>query len=277
MNANRITVGALAARLGEPQLHVVDATVFLTFPGGQPSIEPGGDAFRAAHIPGAVFADLTGPDFTDHGGEAPFAVASAVDFARAVAGLGISDGDAVVVYDGVNTTWATRLWWQFQLAGHDNVLVLDGGLTSWKAAGNPVEVGESVVASRGTFTERRRPERIASTQDVLDATQDDRVLLIEALDVTLYNGGHIPNAVNVPAASLVQEDGTLKPIEELREIFAAVGALDPGVRPIAYCGGGIAATAVTFALQELGRSDVAVYDGSKNAWSADPSRPLVAS
>ncbi|HWK20048.1 MAG TPA: sulfurtransferase [Microbacteriaceae bacterium] len=277
MSANRIAAGDLAARLGEPGLRIIDATVFLSFPEGQPLIEPGTAAFATEHIPGAVFADLTAPGFTEHGGEAPFAAAASEDFAAAVAELGVNDADTVVVYDSVNGIWATRLWWQFQLEGHDDVRVLDGGLAAWKSAGLPVAPGEGPTPAAGSFTARRRPERVVSTQQVLEATDDDSVLLIEALDAKLYERGHIPGAVNVPAASLYREDGTLRPVGELREIFQAVGALEPGVRPVAYCGGGIAATAVTFALQELGRSDVAVYDGSKNAWTADPARPLVAS
>lgn len=276
MTAKRISATELADRLSQPGLRVIDATVFLSFPDGQAHIEPGGESFLAEHVPGAVFADLTSPGFSDHGGEAPFAAVPSATFADTVGALGVGDGDTVVVYDRVNGIWATRLWWQFQLEGHDDVRILDGGLAAWKAAGLPVEAGEAEV-SPATFTARRRPERVASTDEVLAATGDERVLLIEALDERLYQRGHIPSAVNVPAASLVQEDGTLKSLDELREIFAAVGALDPGVRPIAYCGGGIAATAVTFALAELGRDDVAVYDGSKNAWTADPSRPLVSS
>ena len=277
MTANRVSAAELAARLGEPRLRVVDATVFLSFVGGQAQIESGSAAFRAEHIPGATFADLTAPGFTDHGGEAPFAAAAPDDFAAAVGALGIGDRDTVVVYDAVNGIWATRLWWQFQLEGHDDVLVLDGGLAGWKAAGHPTEAGEAAAREAAVFTAQHRPERLASTEDVLAATQDGRVLLIEALDAPLYDRGHIPSAVNVPAGTLYGADGALKPLGELRDIFAAVGALDPDVRPVAYCGGDIAATAVTFALQELGRSDVAVYDGSKNAWTADPSRPLVTS
>lgn len=277
MTTNRISAAELASRLEEPGLRVVDATVFLTFPEGQPLIEPGTAAFLEAHIPGAVFADLTAPGFSDHGGEAPFAAVASEEFAAAVGSLGIGDGDTVVIYDNVNGIWATRLWWQFQLEGDDDVLVLDGGLAAWRAAGETVVAGEALVRDPAVFTPHRRPERVVSTEEVLAGTEDDRVLLIEALDAKLYDRGHIPSAVNVPAAALYQDDGTLRPTEELRGIFAAVGALDPDVRPVAYCGGGIAATAVTFALQELGRSDVAVYDGSKNAWTADPSRPLVAS
>ncbi len=113
-----------------------------------------------------------------------------------------------------------------------------------------------------------------STDEVVAATRDDSVLLINALDRESYAAGHIPSSVNVPFPELVDENGQLRSLDELRELFAAAGALDASVRPVTYCGGGIAATAAAFALRALGRDDVAIYDGSMNAWTADPARPL---
>jgi len=60
----------------------------------------------------------------------------------------------------------------------------------------------------------------------------------------------------------------------VRDLFAEKGTLDEGKRVITYCGGGIAATFVAFDLARLGRGDVAVYDGSLNEWTADPSLPM---
>ena len=136
-----------------------------------------------------------------------------------------------------------------------------------------VETGE-VTTTPASFTPRRRPQRIVSTDEVAAATGESSVLLVNALDRESFAGGHIPGSVNVPFAELVDDAGRLRPLEELRELFADVGALDPSVRPVTYCGGGIAATAAAFALHSLGRDDVAVYDGSMNAWTADPARPL---
>ncbi len=58
-------------------------------------------------------------------------------------------------------------------------------------------------------------------------------------------------------------------------MFEKAGVLDPKVHPVTYCGGGIAAAGLAHALAVAGRSDVAVYDGSLNAWTADESLPLV--
>ncbi|WP_338857486.1 sulfurtransferase [Gordonia hongkongensis] len=267
-----ISATDLAARLGEENLRIVDATVHLTFDADGAHVASGRETYLAGHLPGAVFADQI-TDLSDPDGEAPFAAADSARFADAVGRLGIGDDSTVVVYDTANGIWATRLWWQFGLEGFDDVLVLDGGYGAWTAAGLPVETGE-VTTTPASFTPRRRPQRIVSTDEVAAATGESSVLLVNALDRESFAGGHIPGSVNVPFAELVDDAGRLRPLEELRELFADVGALDPSVRPVTYCGGGIAATAAAFALHSLGRDDVAVYDGSMNAWTADPARPL---
>ena len=137
-----------------------------------------------------------------------------------------------------------------------------------------VHVAGEVTTTPASFTPRRRPQRIVSTDEVAAATGESSVLLVNALDRESFAGGHIPGSVNVPFAELVDDAGRLRPLEELRRLFDDAGALDPSVRPVTYCGGGIAATAAAFALHSLGRDDVAVYDGSMNAWTADPARPL---
>lgn len=267
-----ISAAQLHERLDDARLRIVDATVHLTFDEAGAHVASGHATYLDEHLPGAVFADqleaLSDPD-----GEAPFAAAPSERFAAAVGALGIGDGDTVVVYDHVNGIWATRLAWQFGLEGYDDVLVLDGGLAAWTTAELPTESGP-VDLPQATFTARRRPERLASTPDVVAATERDDVLLVNLLDHDTFAAGRIPGSVNVPFTDLVNADGTLRPLDELRTLFAGVGALDPGVKPVTYCGGGIAATAGALALQALGRDDVAIYDGSMNAWTADAERPL---
>lgn len=262
----------LHAHLDDPSVVVVDATVHLSFDESGAQVEPGRASYEQEHVPGAVFADQLN-DLSDPDGEAPFAAVDSDRFAEVLGGLGVGDDHHVVVYDSVNGIWATRLWWQLGLEGFDRVSVLDGGLAAWKAAGLDTAPGAE-TRPPATFTARRRPERIRSTAEVEAAVEDPGVLLVNALDREDFERGRIPGSVNVPFTELVEADGRLRPVEELRELFESVGALDPGRRPVTYCGGGIAATAAALALAELGRGDVAVYDGSMNAWTADPDRPL---
>lgn len=266
-----ISATDLHAALEDPAVRVVDATVHLTFDEDGAHVESGAASHAAAHLPGAVFVDQV-TRLSDPDGEAPFQVVDSTTFAAAVGEVGIGDDTRVVVYDAVNGIWATRLWWHFRLEGRD-VQVLDGGLDAWRAAGLPV-TDEPTRVEPATFTAHRRDDVLASTADVEAATDDPAVLLLNALDPDSFAQARIPSSVNVPFGSLVGEDGTLKDAASLRALFQGVGALDPGVRPVAYCGGGIAATAVTLALATVGRDDVAVYDGSLGAWTADPARPL---
>src|SRR5690606_33728478 len=117
---------------------------------------------------------------------------------------------------------------------------------------------------------------------VAAAIDDDGVVLVNALDPATFRGesksyarpGRIPSSVNIPFQDLSDEDGRVRDIDEVRELFAKTGTLDEDKRVITYCGGGIAATFVAFDLARLGRTDVAVYDGSLNEWTADPSLPM---
>ncbi|MDN4175530.1 rhodanese-like domain-containing protein [Nocardioides sp. SOB77] len=267
-----VSVDWLHEHLADPTLRVLDGTVHLTFDEDGAHIESGRATYEHEHVPGAAFVDQV-TALSDPDGEAPFAAVDSARFGAVVGELGVGDDHRVVVYDSVNGIWATRLWWQFGLEGSDRVSVLDGGLDAWRAAGFETTTGTETYPPT-TFTARRRPERIRSTADVESAVDDPDVLLVNALAREDFERGRIPGSVNVPFPELVGPDGRMRPIEELRDLFGSVGALDPGRRPVTYCGGGIAATAAALALMELGRDDVAVYDGSMNAWTADPGRPL---
>ncbi|MES2343367.1 MAG: rhodanese-like domain-containing protein, partial [Pseudomonadota bacterium] len=78
---------------------------------------------------------------------------------------------------------------------------------------------------------------------------------------------------NVPYAALLDAEGRYRPDAELRDLFAAIGALERP-RVICYCGGGISATMDALALTRLGHPSVAVYDGSMSEWTKDPDLPM---
>lgn len=89
----------------------------------------------------------------------------------------------------------------------------------------------------------------------------------------LVDAGHIPGAVNVPARRIIDRDTQrFQPVERLREVF---GPALEAERVVTYCGAGVAAASDAYVLHWLGHEAVAVYDGSMEAWSADPDLPLV--
>src|SRR6201746_681810 len=124
----------LSARLDDPKVKVIDASFKL--PGVLPLPV---DDYLAAHLPGAVFFDVDA--VSEHSDSRPHMFPTAEQFARDVAGLGISNSDTVVAYDSGGWVAAPRAWWMFLSFGHSNVKVLDGGLKKWLREGRPTHSG----------------------------------------------------------------------------------------------------------------------------------------
>ena len=278
-----IDAQTLASRLGEDDVVIVDCSVVLHRPegGGPYRVEAQGDAYRDAHIPGACFADLVSV-FADPSARFPFAIPVPDDFASAASAIGIGEGVTVVVYSQASPMWATRMWWLLRYHGFDDVLILDGGLTTWLAEELPVESGEGPLPKPRPFTVTLRPELLATQADVQASLGDGHTCLVNALTPEAFRGdgvtsysrpGRIPGSESVPAGSLVDpQTWRYQPIESLRNVLARY--LEADTAPVFYCGGGISATVDIFAMALLGRDDVRLYDGSLTEWSANPDLPL---
>ncbi|WP_078596041.1 sulfurtransferase [Evansella clarkii] len=281
----------LDKRLDDPDLRLIDATTFLKIPedGGQAEAWPGKEAYDKEHIPGAVFADILS-ELSDPEAELPFTVPPRDKFIEKMSELGVGDGTYVVIYDQgplvgvpvVASYWASRLAWQLKYEGFDNVAVLEGGLPKWKDEGRPV-TDKPGAYPKGNFKGERRPELLATKEDVKRAMDDKDTVLINSLSEADFLGetntyarnGHIPGSKNVFFGDLSDmESKELHDEEDLRETFVKTGALDPDKKVITYCGGGIAATWNALVLNKLGQKNVAIYDGSMNEWTADPDLPL---
>jgi thiosulfate/3-mercaptopyruvate sulfurtransferase len=277
-----ISTDALAERLGDPALRVFDCTVLFDVGPDGLKIFSGRDAWTAGHVPGAGFLDLlTGlsdPDSPYH-----FMLPAADRFAAVMSEHGVGPETEVVLYDGAGSIWAARVWWMLRAHGFDDAAVLDGGWTKWTLEGRPVETGEAQYRP-AQFEARPRAGVFVGKDEVLAAVGDAGACLVNGLSEEMHRGtgptvpggrpGHIPGSVNVPAAHVVDpETQAFLGEAELRALLAEAGVSATG-RIVTYCGGGIAASGVAFALGLLGYDDVAVYDASLEEWATDPSLPL---
>ncbi len=272
-----VTAQWLAEHLGEPDLVVIDCTVVVDVDAeGRISTRSGQADFAAGHIPSAAFADLTGA-LADPDSKLDYAVPSPERFAQVMGDLGVGDDTRVVLYDANFSSWAARVWWMLRWIGFDNAALLDGGLSAWTAAGQPLST-EAATPTPRTLSVHLRPGLIADSDEVLAAIGDEEVALIDAMPAAHYRGemvmyarpGHITSASNVPALSLLAEDGRFRADDELQALFS--GGRDG--RAITYCGGGIAASSNAFVMTRLGYTDVAVYTASLQEWTADPANPM---
>ena len=275
----------LEANLDDPNLRILDCHVDIgmMLTGGM-RFDAGRSSWAKEHIPGAEFVDfcneLSAPD-----AEVEFTLPSAEQFTEAMQRHGVGNGMRVVLYDSLMNIWAARLWLMLRHYGFDNAAVLNGGLHKWKKEGRPLSSDDPAVP-RGDFVAETPIESLfTDKEEVQAAMTDSTTCLLDTLTPDVYQGqntagragmrkGHIPTAVNVPFAFVVdQETHAYLPSDQLAEQFKA-REVDESERLITYCGAGIAASSVALALSLMGRQNVAVYDGSLFEWAADSELPM---
>ena len=267
----------LKQHIDDPDLVVLDATVIVE-PDGEGNLRAinGRANFESGHIPTAGFADLMG-NLSDPDSPLQFAMPPPEQFAAAMGELGVGDDSRVVLYDTTNSSWAARVWWMLRWIGFDRAALLNGGLAAWTEAGGELSI-EPVERVPRSLTLNLRPELIADQEEVRAAIDNEAVRLIDAMPAIHFRGewtmydqpGHIPGAINAPVTSLFDEAGRFRQDDELAALFGD----DKDKRSIAYCGGGIAASADAFVLTRLGFNDVAIYAASLQEWTANPDNPM---
>jgi len=266
----------LAERLGEDDLRVLDVRWYLD------PARSGREAWRAGHVPGAVFVDVV-DDLSAPGGGRGRAVGrhpwpSSEQVARVMGRAGIGPETQVVAYDDSGGSTAARAWYVLRAHGHDAVAVLDGGLVKWRAEGRPVEGAPPDVRPRDAVA-RLRPGFVVGKEEMV-ATHQQR-LVLDARAAERYRGeaepvdpraGHIPGAKSAPWEDNLEGEPVpvFRSPAELRRRYAALGA-DRDV-PAVYCGSGVTACHDLLALHLAGLSGV-LYAGSWSEWSADPTLP----
>ena len=251
---------------------LVDTRLALTGPTGR-------ERYDAGHIPGAAYVDvdddLAAPP--GDGGRHPLPDPSV--FVVAMRRAGVRRGSTVVTYDDGPGTAAARVWWLLRHYGHDDVLVLDGGLAAWTAAGRPVST-DPVEPEPGDWDGSPGRLPVVEADDVAALPGDGVVIDVRA--APRFRGehepidpvaGHVPGAVNMPLTGNTDEIGRFLPDEELRRGFEAYGVRD-GVPVAAYCGSGVTATQTLLALRLAGFADAALYAGSWSGWITDRTRPI---
>jgi thiosulfate/3-mercaptopyruvate sulfurtransferase len=238
------------------------------------------EEYKKGHIPGAINFDDPQTQLRDGKSEDYLPIP---ELERMLGEAGIDPSREIVVYGAKALPAAYFAQQTLAWLGVQRVHVYHGGFDDWKAAGKPVTTERTKLPPVTFEAENVRKERMVSTADVLARLNQPDVQIVDARtakefsgdDIRALRGGHIPGAVNIPfeqnwvdpetprklqRKQVDNKDGmSLKPREALRELYAA---LDPDKETIVYCQSGSRASETASVLQDLGFSNVKIYDGS---------------
>jgi thiosulfate/3-mercaptopyruvate sulfurtransferase len=262
----------LKANQQDPNIRILDASWHMPSDGRDASNE-----FVSGHILNARFFDID--EISDHRSTLPHMVPPVEKFMSRVRALGVGDGHQIIVYDTQGLFSAARVWWLFRLMGHNSVAVLDGGLPKWIADGNPLSTTAPIIRDRH-MTVKQQLQMVRDVTQVAHASKLNDHEIIDARSGTRFIGeapeprtglrsGHIPNSKNLPFTKVLNTDHTMKTVPELTKVFKNAG-IDLSKPAITTCGSGITAAVLSLALQRVGKSDHALYDGSWTEWGQFP-------
>ncbi len=248
----------LQARLGEPELRLIDA-------------RPRAD-YEKGHIPGAVWIDAKAVEAM---AAKPGALTDRAAWEAWIRPLGIGPETKVLVYDANRQLDAARLWWLLGYLGVDHVGLVDGNFPTWQAEGRPVAVEVPAVEPRA-FPVELRSGRRASRSDVLAAIDAKSMRIIDARTEAEFTGeakksrrgGHIPEACHLEWQNFVTREGRFLPIEELRAKLEKAG-VRPGEPVITHCQGGGRASVDAFVFERLGHPARNYYESWADWGNAD--------
>ncbi|MEL6251086.1 MAG: sulfurtransferase [Bacteroidota bacterium] len=273
-----ISTSDLASNLENPQWQVFDCRHELK------DTEVGRNAYKAGHIPGALFAhldeDLSGPIDAPVTGRHPLPHPD--NFLKTLRNWGLNADTQVVVYDDKGGGIAARLWWMLKAMGHEAVAVLDGGIQAWEASGGQLST-DIPQPSEGSIEIKMQEGVAVNVKEVEERSQSGQGLLIDARANVRYRGeqepidpiaGHIPSAVSAPWMENLGEDKKVKSKEAIAARFQTILKDTPVEESIVYCGSGVTACHNLLAMEYAGLRGARLYPGSWSHWITDKDRAI---
>jgi len=236
------------------------------------------DHYKKGHIPGAVnaewtyFANMKGQPGNPGWGD----LYSKGTLAKKIGALGINAKRPVVVYAS-GGGWGQDGWvaWILKLSGVQNVKLLEKGYPGWKAVQGKISGGVSRNKSVGFSIPSFQGGYNVTTPWL--AAKLNEVKIIDARTPFEYEGGrlfgerrggHIPGAVNIPYDTVLNDDMTARPIEDIQTIMAVRG-ISPEDEIIVYDTAGVRSAYLVLVLRMAGFDKARNYDSSFQEWAGN--------
>jgi thiosulfate/3-mercaptopyruvate sulfurtransferase len=244
--------------------------------------------YASGHVPGAVHVDWT----SDLNDQVRRDYITRDGFAALMSKIGATNDTTIVFYGDKNNWWACYAFWVFQLFGHTNAKVMDGGRLKWEKEKRAMSRDvPSYPKTQYKANERADAPHRAFRDEVLQHLQQQgqlvdvrspeeyagtRMHMPDYPNEGALRGGHIPGAKSVPWARAINPDeGTFKSAAELKKLYLEDNQLSPDKATIAYCRIGERSSHSWFALKYLlGFKNVRNYDGSWTEWGNTVGVPI---
>ena len=261
LESSLVSVDWLKAHLHDEKLVLLNATL--------PKVTGSDSPPEIQQIPGTRLFDIKNK-FSNTLAPFPNTLPSEEQFNEEAQNLGIDNDSILVVYDDYGFYSCARAWWLFKAFGHQQVAILDGGLTAWKTAGLPLEEKQHHSFKKGNFKGTYNPQAFQFFNDIQSLKDDANSLIVDARTKDRFEGllpepreglrsGHIPNSVNLPFQQLLSGNQMKSPTE-LKAMFEH---LNPQNKKMVFsCGSGVTACILALGAELSGYENLSVYDGS---------------
>lgn len=265
----------VAEHLNDPKVRIVESNEDqLLYPSG--------------HIPGAVQVDWV----TDLNDQVRRDYLGKEAFEKLMSRIGATKDTTVVFYGDKSNWWATYAFWVYQLFGHTNAKVMDGGRLKWEQEGREMTRDVPQYQATSYVAPERDDKKIRAFRDQVLQHLNENKPMVDVRSPSEYSGqtthmadypqegvlrgGHIPGAKSVPWSRAANPDnGTFKSAEELRAIYEQEQGLKPSDDVVTYCRIGERSSHTWFALTYLlGYPQVRNYDGSWTEWGNSVGVPV---
>ena len=271
-----ISASEALSLIGEPDVRFADVTWYL------PNVPKSAhDAYKEDHIPGAVYFDID--SIADSSSDLPHMFPSLDFFSQCMGELGISETDHVIVYDRSKFVASARAWWMFLSFGHQNVQVLDGGLSAWKNAGGET-ASETPQVDRKMYRGKPAGDAVILREELVGNLHEQSMALLDARSQGRFSGsepeprpglrgGHIPGSLNLYYGDVMDSNGFMKSSDEIGEMLDSLRVSSDDTI-VTTCGSGVTAAILLLAIHQLRQDGLRLYDGSWTEWALHPDSPM---
>ncbi len=264
---NFISLDDAFASVNEQNTHFIDGT----YRGA------GRAGFDQARIGNAIYFDID--EIANHESHMAHTMPSADEFSTHMSRLGVNHDDNLIIYAQDNMAMAaTRVWYMFKYFGHaGDVKILDGSLKQWLAAGHEINSSSPLSKTETIYNCHTNKDKsikrsVRSYEDILTIQNRTSDQILDVRSESAYSVEHIPNSQNLFFMNLFNDQGSLKPFTDIKEMVK--GAIDTTKPTTVSCGSGVTACLLLAVLDEMGFEDIALYDGSWSDYSNHRDAPI---